>query len=328
MSFSNRLFGNFDATSSSKYSLNVTVDGELTGGQSTNHEETSTNTGIAATETKLLCDLDQSASCALTRETLCLVDLGQHSVGRLGNQSSSETSNKTRSQVDHSLGAIGSSVLVNALVDGFSDLLVNDKLGHGVWDLLEQDRTETAVESTKTLGLCDLAETRDEAGSEGGFGDETDTGGLKRAKGNVGKEFGASGGSEVNGGSVVGGRLVAERVDALLLEEFVTSELEGTLQEITCEGRANTGQESACALICNDFSETSNHASVICDGVELDSRLDDIDGSEATVSDGAADSTSKGESAVEPDTGELLRLVGLNSLNRTIELGRPGRGRR
>ncbi len=246
----------------------------MTSGQSTNHEETSTNTGIAATETQLLCDLDQTASCALTRETLCLVDLGQHSIGRLGDEGSSETGDQTRSQVDDGLGTVGSSVLVNVSVDGLGNLLVDDELGHGVWDLLEQDRTETAVESTKTLGPCDLAETRDETGSEGGFGDETDTGSLKRAEGNVGKEFGASGGSEVDGGSVVGGRLVAEGVDALLLEEFVTSELEGTLQEITCKGWANTGQKSACALICNDFSEASNHASVVCDGVELDSRLD------------------------------------------------------
>ncbi len=34
------------------------------------------------------------------------------------------------------------------------------------------------------------------------------------------------------------------------------------------------------------------------------------------------------ESAVECDTGELLRLVGLSSLNHSIELGRAGRGRR
>lgn len=56
--------------------LNITVDGELTGGQGTNHEETSTDTSEATTKTKLLSNLDQSAGRSLTGETLCLVDLG------------------------------------------------------------------------------------------------------------------------------------------------------------------------------------------------------------------------------------------------------------
>lgn len=348
-----------------KTHLDVTVDGELTSGQSTNHEQTSTNTTVATTETEFLGDLDQSASGALTGETLGLVDLGQHSIGGLRDNGGSETGNQTRTQVDDSLGSIRGSVLVDRSVDGLGDLLVDDELGHGVRDLLEQDGTETAVESTETFRLRDLAETRDETGGEGRLGHETDTGGFEGAEGNVGEEFSGSGGGEVDGGSVVGGGFVTELVDTLLLEELVSTKLESTLQEVTSEGRADTGQQSACALVGNDFSETSDHAIVVRDGVELDSGLDaeeekivrsrmvveegfragnlHIDGSEATVGDGATDSTSEGlerdisdgiddevklayESAVEAETRELLRLVGLCDLNCGIELGRAGRG--
>ena len=71
----------------------------------------------------------------------------------------------------------------------------------------------------------------------------------------------------------------------MLLEEFITSELEGALEEVTCKGWADTCQESTCALLCDDLTETSDQTSVVCDGVELDSGLDDIDGGETTVGD-------------------------------------------
>jgi hypothetical protein len=45
-----------------------------------------------------------------------------------------------------------------------------------------------------------------------------------------------------------------------------------------------------------------------------------IDRSETTVSDSAADCTSKGKSAVESKAGELRRLIGANCLDNSIEL--------
>ena len=158
--------------------------------------------------------------------------------------------------------------------DCLGDLLVDDELGHGVWNLLEQDGTETAVESTDTFSSRDLAEATNQTGGEGGLGDQSNTGGLERAEGDVGEEFGEGGGGKVDGRSVVGGGLYSEEVDGLCLEEFITSELEGTLQEVTCEGRTNAGQESTSTLICDDLSETTDETTVVCDGIELDSGLD------------------------------------------------------
>lgn len=62
----------------------------------------------------------------------------------------------------------------------------------------------------------------------------------------------------------------------MLLEEFVSSKLEGTLEEVACEGWANTSQESASTLVLDDLTETTNETAVVGDWVELDSRLDAV----------------------------------------------------
>lgn len=140
--------------------------------------------------------------------------------------------------------------------------------------LLEEHGTETRVERTKTLLAQDLGETRGETGSEGGLRDETDTSSLKRAESNVGEEFGSGGGSEVDGGSVLRGILDANLVDALLLEEFVTTELEGTLEEVTGGGGTETSEKSASTLVGDDLAETTDHTLVVGDRVKLDTGLD------------------------------------------------------
>lgn len=140
--------------------------------------------------------------------------------------------------------------------------------------LLEENGTEARVESTNTLALQDLAETADKTAGESGIGDETDTGSLKRAESNIGEELGGGRRSEVDGGAVVGSGLVAELVDGLLLEELVTTELEGTLEEVTGEGRADTSPDGAEALLANDLPEATDQAAVVLDGVKLDGGLD------------------------------------------------------
>lgn len=70
-----------------------------------------------------------------------------------------------------------------------------------------------------------------------------------------------------------------------MLEELIASEFEGALEEVACEGWANTCKESAGAFILDDLSEATDEAAVVGYGVELDSGLDDIDGCEATMGD-------------------------------------------
>ena len=142
--------------------------------------------------------------------------------------------------------------------------------------LLEQKGTKTTVEGGEALLLEDATEARDKAGSEGGLGDQTNTGGLQGAEGEISEELGAGGGGEVDGGAVVGSGLVAEESNGLLLEELVTTELQGTLEEVTSEGRAGTSEESASALVLDDLLEAADEAAVVGDGVELDAGLDAV----------------------------------------------------
>ena len=144
--------------------------------------------------------------------------------------------------------------------------------------LLEADGAETGVEGTDTLVLHHLAEARDETRGIGGLRDETDTGGLEGAQGNIGEELGERGRGEVDGGAVVGGSLVAEEVDGLLLEELVTTELQGALEEVTGEGRTDTGQEGTGTLILDNLAEATDEAAVVGNGVELDTGLDAVFG--------------------------------------------------
>ena len=113
------------------------VNGELSGGQSTNHEQTGTDTTERSLETKLLGDLDQAASGALSRQALALVDLREHGVGRLRDDGGGETGDDTRGQIVHGLHTVAGLVLVDDGVNGLVNLLENGELGHGVWDPLK-----------------------------------------------------------------------------------------------------------------------------------------------------------------------------------------------
>ncbi|KAH9821981.1 hypothetical protein Tdes44962_MAKER04878 [Teratosphaeria destructans] len=142
--------------------------------------------------------------------------------------------------------------------------------------LLEEDRTETTVETTQTLRLGNLAKTTQQAIGEARLGHETDAGSLKRAEGNVGEELGKRGGTEVDSGAVLAGGFVPEQRDGLLLEELVAAEFERALQEVAGEGWAGTGQEGAGALVLDDLADAADQTAVVGDGIELDAGLDAV----------------------------------------------------
>ena len=53
------------------------------------------------------------------------------------------------------------------------------------------------------------------------------------------------------------------------LEKFVSSELEGALEEVSSGRRAEARQQSSRSFLGYDLSETSNHAFVLGERVEL-----------------------------------------------------------
>ena len=142
--------------------------------------------------------------------------------------------------------------------------------------LLEKNRTKAAVERHWAFGLHDLSETTNEAIGKGWLRHQPDTCSLEGAKGNVGEELGGGGGREVDGGAVVRGGLVAESVDALLLEEFITTKFKGTLEEVSSKGWADAGPYGGGSLLGDDFAEAADQAGVVLDGIELDASLDPV----------------------------------------------------
>jgi hypothetical protein len=116
------------------WTIELTVDGELTSSDGADQEETGTKTAEAALETEILSDLDETGGSSFAGQTLGLVDLAQHGIGGLRDDGSGKTSDETGSKVDTSLGAITDGVLVDLAVDGFGDLFEHDEFGHGVRD--------------------------------------------------------------------------------------------------------------------------------------------------------------------------------------------------
>ena len=142
--------------------------------------------------------------------------------------------------------------------------------------LLEQDGPKAGVETGETLLAGDLAEARDKATGKGRLRDQADASGLERAEGYIGEELGKGGRNTVHGDTVVSGILVADRVDRLLLEELIATELQRTLQEVTGERRASAGEQGAGTFILDDLAEATDQAAVVGDRVELDTGLDSV----------------------------------------------------
>jgi hypothetical protein len=117
--------------------LDVTVDGELTSSDTTNHDKTSRKTSESTTETELTSDLDETGNGTLTGGGLGLVDLGQHGISGLGDNGSGETGKETSSEVDTGLSTVGHLGFVELSEDELRELLESDKLGHGVRDPIE-----------------------------------------------------------------------------------------------------------------------------------------------------------------------------------------------
>lgn len=114
--------------------LDVAIDGKLASSKSTNHEQTSRKTSKGAAETKLASDLYQTGHCALTREALRLVYLGQHGISRLRNNGGSKTCKETGSQVHSGLGTTGQLRLIKLSKEGLRNFLKSDKFGDCVWN--------------------------------------------------------------------------------------------------------------------------------------------------------------------------------------------------
>ena len=121
--------------------------------------------------------------------------------------------------------------------------------------------------------LEDLAKATDEPFSEARCRDETDACSLQRAESDGGEELGRTCRKHVNGSAVVVCLLRPYGVVDLLLEEFVTTELEGALHEVAGKSWSEAGRESTNALILDNLSKGTDHATVVCSWIKLNTSL-------------------------------------------------------
>jgi len=274
-------------------------DTELTGGQGTDHDATGTEPSEAQLlETNFASEVEEAGhDGASAAGGLGLVDEGQEGVSRMGDDGSGNTGDDTSGHRDGQLltiGRVGGRATDDAVHD-ISGFALDGELGHSVRNLLEQDGTEAGVETAdETVLLDDLGEGRDQSGGELGVRHQANAGGLEGAQEDVGDELSAGSGGEVDGGFVGPGLLFACGVSHVDLEELDTAELEPALDEVSDGGGAEAGGEGTGTLGLDDLLEAADHALVVLDGVKLDTGLNNIDGAQGAVGDGAADTTSKG----------------------------------
>lgn len=145
--------------------------------------------------------------------------------------------------------------------------------------------------------------------------------GLKRTQSDISEEFSDSTGSEVDKGTVGRGIFNSDEVNEGLLEEFVTSKLESTLKEVTSSSRTEASQKSASTLSLDDLAETTNHTLVVDFRRKLNTGFNDIDWGHSTVSDGAADGTSEGETSVKVCSSRRSRVSSRGSSDKVLLKG-------
>lgn len=83
---------------------------------------------------------------------------------------------------------------------------------------------------------------------------------VHHATHDISKELAKGGSDEVDGHPVLAGLFHSDILDNRLFPEFITSEFETALEEVTCCGGAETGEEGAGAFGCDDLAEGADHA--------------------------------------------------------------------
>jgi len=143
------------------------IDPPLETGQSTDHDNSCSETSPESAESDLAVDLLHGIE--VRSATLEGVKLGDHSISRLGDEGTENTSNITRSESDSELGGLAVFFLglgANVFVDGFNGSFESDELHDGVGDLSGPKRTQTLVETVSSFFNFDLVEGFTEGGGE------------------------------------------------------------------------------------------------------------------------------------------------------------------
>jgi hypothetical protein len=258
-------------------SLEGVVEEPLETSQGTNHDNTNWETVPETAEADLGVDTGDSRAHGLGG-LLLGVDLGDHDVGRVGDNGTEDTSNVTTKEGDTSLSVdrVFFLLLWKVSVDGKDSVFERGELNHGVWDLSEPQRSDTLVQTTETFSSNQFLETVHKARSvwwDGGLGLDLD--GLPWTEKNISNELSRSRSNQEKTSLVLDSVLLTSPVGILLLEQLVETVFTGTLEGVTNQSGTETSEDTTQSLLGNDGSPGLEVA-LVKRGVNLSSALDQI----------------------------------------------------
>eukprot|EP00049_Salpingoeca_infusionum_P017080 m.351702 g.351702 ORF g.351702 m.351702 type:complete len:333 (-) comp16321_c0_seq1:96-1094(-) len=287
-------------------SLEGIVDPPLKTSEGTNHEDTWANTlDGKVTVTKLGGDGTNALALVLG-----LTKEGDESISWVGDNGANNTSNVTGHEGNLELGALAVGLTwlsVDAGVELFNNLLEEEELGHGVWDLTGPEWDEGTKWKASFSFVCGhgrqcWAESSWEGTCWGSL--DLDLDHLHWAEGNISKELGRCRCTEPKGTTVLNGGLLTDHVGVHILEDLVEAELAESLHGVTNQGWEPALEEGTSTLLSCDGAHTTKEAGVF-GRVDLHVALGDIKWGDGSV----------GEATAEDTTNHTLHVVLVGVLN-------------
>ena len=285
-------------------------DEELAGCESSDHHTPGAEPGGAELhEASLLGDVHEPGDHAAIATGTLLVDLRKQRVGRVGDDGRSDARDEAGGH-GHAHLAAPAQVLAlrgQGVVDADLRRTLDRELGHGVWDLLEEDRHKPCVPAHDALPLDQCLHGREGAFREGGVGDLSNAGSLQRAKEDVSDELRAGRGSQHDRSPHVPCLLVSEGFGELDFEELVATELEPALHEVAGRRGPKPRGQHTRTLLGHNLAPDAQEPTLVLHWVQLDAGLHHVHRAKRTVRDGAADPAA--ERAVQVVLRVILRPV-------------------
>merc|ERR1719347_998909 len=220
--------------------LHSVIDEPLESGESTDHDNSRNKTKPQSLEAENLDGVTNARARGL-------VEIGDESVGRVGDDSAEDTSDVSSSECDDQLlrlGALSARLGDHVLVDGLHGSLEAGKLHHGVGDLSSPQRNQRLVETIDTFLLQNSGESSSQSCGEGSNRRSlnSDLARFHWRQSNVSKELSRSRGSQVQRSSVQEGVLLSNHVRVDLLKDLIESKLAETLGRVA-NGSGSPAQE-------------------------------------------------------------------------------------
>ena len=221
--------------------------------------------------------------------SLGLVHVAHDGVGRVRDNGAEDTSDVSGGEGDNELlrlGALGSRLGHNVLVDGLHSPLKAGELHHCVGDLSAPQGHQGLVEAIDTLLLQDFGEGFPQSGGEGAGqrGLHPDLDRLHRRQSNVSHKLSRTRSGQVESGPVEVGVLLTEHAGVDVLEDLIESKLADSLGSVAKGGGGPAKTKSLDSTLgyCDLEAVTEGLVLLL---VDLEPALDQVEGGHGGVGD-------------------------------------------